>query len=38
MTTEVLIVGAEPTGLMLANQLNRFRIDFKNMKFHLGTH
>lgn len=28
MKTQVLIVGAGPTGLMLANQLNRFEIDF----------
>lgn len=28
MQTEVLIIGAGPTGLMLANQLNRFGIDF----------
>ncbi len=28
MTTKVLIVGAGPTGLMLANQLNRFNIEF----------
>jgi len=28
MDTQVLIVGAGPTGLMLANQLNRFGIDF----------
>lgn len=26
--TEVIIIGAGPTGLMLANQLNRFQIDF----------
>lgn len=29
MTTEVLIVGAGPTGLMLGNQLARFGVDFK---------
>ncbi len=28
MTTDVLIIGAGPTGLMLANQLNRFGINF----------
>jgi 2-polyprenyl-6-methoxyphenol hydroxylase-like FAD-dependent oxidoreductase len=28
MTTEVLIIGAGPTGLMFANQLQRFGIDF----------
>jgi len=28
MKTSVVIVGAGPTGLMLANQLNRFDIDF----------
>ena len=28
MKTQVLIIGAGPTGLMLANQLNRFGIDF----------
>jgi 2-polyprenyl-6-methoxyphenol hydroxylase-like FAD-dependent oxidoreductase len=28
MNTQVLIIGAGPTGLMAANQLNRFGIDF----------
>src|SRR5688572_3783112 len=28
LTTNVLIIGAGPTGLMAANQLNRFGIDF----------
>lgn len=28
MKTQVIIIGAGPTGLMLANQLNRFGIDF----------
>jgi len=28
MTTDILIIGAGPTGLMLANQLNRFGINF----------
>ena len=28
MTTDVLIIGAGPTGLMAANQLNRFGIEF----------
>ena len=28
MNTQVLIVGAGPTGLMAANQLHRFGIDF----------
>ncbi|MEO6693859.1 MAG: FAD-dependent monooxygenase [Ignavibacteria bacterium] len=28
MKTDVVIIGAGPTGLMLANQLNRFGIDF----------
>ena len=28
MNTDILIIGAGPTGLMLANQLNRFGIDF----------
>lgn len=28
MTTDVLIIGAGPTGLMLANQLNKFGINF----------
>lgn len=27
MNTQVLIIGAGPTGLMLANQLNRFGIE-----------
>src|SRR4051812_26638309 len=28
MNTQVMIIGAGPTGLMAANQLNRFGIDF----------
>jgi len=28
METDVLIIGAGPTGLMAANQLNRFGINF----------